>query len=366
MAMKYRSLGKTGMKVSVIGLGTGPLGSSTTDYAVRVVNKALEMGVNYFDTARSYWDSELKLGVALKGVRQQVYVSSKTGARTRADAWRHIQESLERLQTDYLDNYHLHHLRDDADTAVRLGPGGALEALIEAKQQGLIRHIGCTSHHPNRVLVSALKQYDFEVILVPMNIVETGPLDELIPLCQRKGVGVSIMKPLATGLLPAGLALKWLSGQPIATATPGATTVEEVEENSRVGHLRSFALAPGEVQQVDDLRAGLGGVRCRICSACEPCHVGIPIAVTLGTDVMFDHYRTMGREAFAAFPWSDERVRGDIESRRQLIAKIAACDNCGACEERCPYHLPIVKMLRASAPMSEDMIRIWQGASARV
>ena len=86
MAMQYRSLGKTGMKVSVIGLGTGPLGSSTLDHAVRVIQKALDLGVNYFDTARSYWDSEIKLGKALKGVREKVYVSSKTGAKTRSEA----------------------------------------------------------------------------------------------------------------------------------------------------------------------------------------------------------------------------------------------------------------------------------------
>ncbi len=366
MSMKYRSLGNTGMNVSVIGLGTGPIMSADVDQGVSVIRRAAELGVNYFDTARSYHDSEIKLGKALKDVRKSVYISSKTGAKTRAGAWQQVQESLERLQTDYLDNYHLHHLADEADIDARLGPGGALEALIEAKQKGLIRHIGCTSHHQPDILVKALKRFDFEVILVPMNIAEPAPLAELIPLCQEKGVGVSIMKPLATGLLPARLALKWLASQPIAVAVPGATTLDEVEENCGVGHLSSFKLTAREVRQVSDLQSKFAQVRCRICDACLPCHAGIPIGVTLGTDVMFNHYRTMGRDTFAAFPFSEDRMRYDIEGRRRLLAQISACDDCGVCEQRCPYHLPVVSMLKATVPASEDMVRIMEGRLARV
>ncbi len=146
MGMKYRTLGKTGMEVSVIGLGCAQLSSSESDYAVQIVRKALEKGVNYFDTARAYGDSEIKLGVGLGADRSDVYISSKTTAKSRDEAWQHINESLERLQTDYIDNYHLHALADAADVEQRHGPGGALEALKEAKDKGLIRHIGCTGH----------------------------------------------------------------------------------------------------------------------------------------------------------------------------------------------------------------------------
>jgi len=105
-------------------------------------------------------------------------------------------------------------------TKARTGPGGALEALLEARDQGIIGHIGCTAH-TSRDLIASLEVFDFEVILVPMNLVERDPLAELIPLCQARGVGVTIMKPVATGLLPATLALKWLLNQPIASAVPG-------------------------------------------------------------------------------------------------------------------------------------------------
>jgi len=356
--MKYRSLGKTGMHVSNIGLGCAQLGSSRTDYAVQIVHRALELGANYFDTARSYWDSEIKLGLAVKGQREKVYISSKTLSTTKNEAWQHIRESLERLQTDYLDNYHLHDLRDEKDIEMRLGPSGALEALIEARDQGLVRHIGCTSH-VSRTLVKALKQFDFEVILVPMNMVEREPLDELIPLCLKKGVGITIMKPLALGLLPASLSLKWLLNQPIATAVPGATTVEEVEENSLVGHLEDVTLIHEEEKQVSKYTKKLEHIRCRICRICEPCPVGIPIGDTLGTDVIYDHYRTMGPEAFTDFPWSSEKVREHREQRLELIRQIESCDSCGLCQERCPYELPVTRMLKERLPVMKEILRIW-------
>ena len=356
--MKYRNLGKTGMSVSSIGLGCAQLGSSRTDYAVQIVHRALELGVNYFDTARMYRDSEIKLGVGLGTERSKVYVSSKTAAKTKEEAWQHINESLERLQTEYIDNYHLHELVDTADVELRLGVGGALEALVEAKAKGLIRHIGCTSHLSS-VLLEALDRFEFEIILVPMNIVEREPLDHLIPVCIERGIGISIMKPVATGLLPPVLALKWLLNQPIATAVPGATTVEEVEENSMIGDIDDPALTKMELKEAAMFADKLEHVRCRVCYACDSCPVGIPISITLGTDVMYDHYRTMGQAAFAAFPWSQERIKQDSEKRCELIKRIEACDGCGLCEERCPYELPVIKMLKETLPSMKDILRIW-------
>ncbi|NQU96194.1 MAG: aldo/keto reductase [Chloroflexi bacterium] len=357
--MQYRRLGKTGMEVSAIGLGSAQVASSETEHAVQIIHRALELGVNYFDTARSYWDSEIILGEALRGHRENVYVSSKTEEKTRDGAWQQVHESLERLQTDYLDNCHLHGLRQGEDLETRLGPGGALEALVEAKEQGLIRHIGCTAHL-SRALVKALERFDFEIILIPMNIVERDPLDELIPLCVERDVGVTIMKPVATGLLPAGLALKWLLNQPIACPVPGCTTIEEIEENAAIGALEDVSLSPDEERQVQEWAGRLEHVRCRICGACEPCPVGIPIGETLGSDVMYDHYRTMGAEAFAAFPWRPGRVKEDAERRKQTVHQIEACTECEICQVRCPADLPVIEMLRAALPGMTDMLRIWE------
>ena len=357
--MLYRELGRTGLKVSAIGLGCAQLGSSRTEYAVELVQRAIQLGVNYIDVSRSYRDAEIKVGLALKGQRSKVVVSTKTGAKTRGGAWQHIQESLARLQTDYVDNCHLHGLYEEDDLQTRLGPGGALEALIEAKEQGLVHHIGCTSHTSSRVLIRALQQFDFEVILVPMNIVEREPLDELIPLCHERGVGVTIMKPVATGLLPPRLALKWLLNQPITTAVPGATTWEELEENASVG-CQDYTLTDEEQAHVEELRAQLEQVRCRICGRCMPCPQEIGISTILGTDVMYDHYRTMGAESFRVFSWSREAIVQDLIVREKRIAAIESCTRCGDCESKCPYGLPVIDMLQDVVPSMKDMAIIYR------
>lgn len=356
--MQYRQLGRTGYKVTLVGLGSNGIGSSNTEYAVKVINKALELGVNYIDTARSYWDTERKFAIALKGKRDKVFLSSKTRSITKDGALREVNESLERLKTDYLDNCHIHGLMKGEDIEKRLGPGGALEGLLEARDKGLVRYIGCTSHRSD-VLVEALKRFNFDVILVPMNIVEREPLKELIPLCVSRGVGVTIMKPLATGLLPANLALKWLVNQPISTAVPGITTLEEAGEDLSVNNLEDISIASEEMQQIEQITERFDHLRCRLCTECEPCPQSIPISLLLGTEVIYDHYRTMGAEMFKQFSWSQKRIRNHIRALKQTISQIRSCTNCKICEERCPYNLPVVSMLQSMLEPEEDILRIF-------
>jgi len=365
--MQYRKLGTTGLQVSAVGLGCAQLGSSSTEYAIQVVRRALEMGVTYFDLARGYRDAEVKMGLALaKEERKQVVLSTKTSRRSKEEAWREINESLERVGTDYFDNVHLHALGSSEDIDRRLGRDGAMEALLQARAQGMIHHIGCSSHHA-AVAAEAVRRFPFEVVLVIMNLVNRAPLEELIPLCQERGVGVTIMKPVATGLLPAPLALKWLLNAtwspPIACAVPGATTPEEVEENARVGH-GDLTLSEAEQAEIRALQAQWEHKRCRICHRCEPCPAKIPMAVTLGTDLMYDHYRTMGREAFRAFDWSRAAVEGDMEGRARIIAAIESCTRCGECETRCPHGLPVIEMLQQQVVAMRDMMGIYEGVLA--
>ena len=361
--MQIRKLGNTGLEVSAIGLGCAQLGSSTTEYGIQVVRRAIENGVTYFDLARGYRDAEITVGRALAaGERPKVVLSTKTGQRTKEGAWREINESLERVGTDYFDNVHLHALGSSEDIDRRLGAGGAMEALLQARAEGMIHHIGCSSHRAE-VAAEAVRRFTFEVVLVNMNLVKQKPQEELIPLCQERGVGVTIMKPVATGLLPAPLALKWLLNAtwspPIACAVPGATTPEEVEENARVGH-GDPTLSPDEEAQIRALQAEWAHKRCRICHRCEPCPVHIPLAITLGTDLMYDHYRTMGRETFRAFAWSRAAVERDMEGRAKTIAAIESCTRCGECEAKCPYGLPIVDMLQEQVVAMRDMLGIYQ------
>jgi uncharacterized protein len=356
--MQYRPLGNTGMNVSCIGLGCGQLGAPDPEHAVRLVQRALELGVNYFDTARGYWDSEVKIGQALKVCREKVYVSTKTGARSKEDAWRSLLESLERLQTGYLDNVHLHGLSAGEDMDVRLGRGGALEALIEAREQGLVRHIGFSSHS-YLAAIEALGRFDFEIVLIIFNYVEREPLQELIPLCQRKGIGFTVMKPVATGLLPARSALKWVLNQPIACAVPGAETLAQVEENCAVGQLTDTRLSPAEEAEVLRVAGELANVRCRSCSLCEPCPQKLWLSGVLGSDIVGNYYRNMDPAEFRRYPWSREMLISGIQDRQALLAKLRNCDHCRECERKCPYGLPIVAMLEAMIQPTEETLRIW-------
>jgi aryl-alcohol dehydrogenase-like predicted oxidoreductase len=360
--MLYRELGKTGLTVSAIGLGCAQLGSSQTEYAVRVVRRALDLGVTYIDLARGYRDAEIKVGLALQasplaGERERLVLSTKTARPTREDAWREINESLERLGTDYLDNVHLHALDSSQEIDRRLGPGGAMEALLEARERGLVRHIGCSGHHPE-VLVEAVQRFPFEVILCILNLVERQALEALIPLCRDRGVAVTVMKPLATGLLPAPLALKWLLNQSISCAVPGATTIEEAAENALAGHADP-TLSAEDRDRVHALRAEWAHKRCRICHRCEPCPAGVPLAITLGTDLMYDHYRTMGHAGFRAFPWSRAAVERDITGRKKVMAAIESCTRCGDCENKCPYRLPILEMLGRQLGEMRQMMGVY-------
>jgi aryl-alcohol dehydrogenase-like predicted oxidoreductase len=364
MIMQHRTLGATGLRASVVGLGTAQLASGSTEYGVRLMRRALELGVNYLDTARSYGDAEIKIGLALRGQRERAIISTKTLGRTRDEARRQIDESLQRLQTDYLDNVHLHSL-SAGNLEQTLGPGGALEGLIQAKEEGLIRHIGATSHHW-RVLMQALQRYDFEILLVMMNVVEYEPLAELLPLCRDRGVGVTVMKPVATGLLPSRLALRWLlsrkvgDGDAVHVVAPGCTTLEELEHNALAGY-GDLALTAEQEAQVPLLRAQWEHLRCRCCHECsEVCAHKIRLGVVLGTDIMYDHYRTMGAQGFRAFAWSREAVEQDLPGRRQLIAQIEACDRCGKCEALCRYGLPIMDVLPKMLPALRDMVAAYE------
>jgi predicted aldo/keto reductase-like oxidoreductase len=166
------------------------------------------------------------------------------------------------------------------------------------------------------------------------------------------------MKPLATGLLPAPLALKWALNQPIDCVVPGATTIEEVSENARVGH-GDLELSAQERARVSVLQGEWAHRRCRICHRCEPCPAGVPIGLTLGTDVMYDHYRTMGQEAFRAFSWSRAAVEQDAARRTKVMAAIASCTGIADCESKCPYGLPIVEMLRAQLVEMHEMMAVY-------
>lgn len=236
-----RRLGKTGLEVTILGLGgEGILRSYGNDReADELINTALDLGINYMESARAYASSEVYYGRALKGRRKDIYLSSKSHARDKAGALAHLYESLENMQTDYLDIWQVHDVRTEDDIAAIFGPNGAIEAFREAKEKGLARFIGITGHHDPAILKKCLGLFDFDTVMMPVNPAEPANrpfIEEIYPVAGAKDMGVIGMKVYLRGAVeaPKKLLFCYALTQPITTAVIGCDSVEQLKENAGI------------------------------------------------------------------------------------------------------------------------------------
>lgn len=241
-----RPLGKTGYQVSLFGLGgEGVLRTDgRTDEAVKVINRAIDHGVNYCDTAPAYASSMDYYGHALGKRRAQVFLASKTHERTRDGSLRLLDNSLKRLRTDHLDLWQLHDLRDHSDLEQIFAKGGAIEALIEARQAKRVRFLGLTGHYDPAILLEAMRRFEFDSVLVALNAADKHrrPFSTtVLPEATRKGMAVIAMKVAAQGTLigPGKLTMDdalgyALSLQGVSHAIIGCQTPKEVDDNVRI------------------------------------------------------------------------------------------------------------------------------------
>lgn len=330
--MQYVTLGKTGLHISRVGFGGIPIQRISQEECTALFDAVIEAGINYIDTARGYTVSETYLGQALRGRRDKFVLATKSMARTREAMASDIETSLKNLQTDYIDLYQIHN-PNDAQLNTVLAPGGAMEALRKAKAQGKIGHIGLTAHSLN-VFERALTLDEIETIMFPYNIVERQG-EALIDRCREKNIGFIAMKPLAGGAIEdAQTAMRYIIANPNVTVViPGMYCAQEVWQNVNAAD-NTAPLTEQERSKADTILAQLGEHFCRRCNYCAPCTKGISIPSVF----LFEGYLSRyGLEA-----WARERYA-------TLSAKASACIGCGACEERCPYHLPIRQMLKESA-----------------
>jgi uncharacterized protein len=330
--MKSVRLGKTGLQVSRVGFGGIPIQRLTEDEAVRVVRRCLDLGVTLLDTATGYTTSEERIGKAIAGRRQELILATKTPARDRVKALEHLELSLQRLQTDYIDLWQLHNVSTPEAYAQVLGPGGALEAAQEAVRAGKVRHIGLSSHSLDMAL-RAVPSGHFETLQFPFNFVTDEATAELLPLAQRHDVGFIAMKPFGGGMLDnARLTLKHLLQFAQVVPDPGIQTVEEIEEIAEIVG-GSWVLTPEEEREMARIRSELDARFCRRCDYCQPCPEQVRISTVL-------HLRGF-YQRFPADRFFSGFVAESAESARR-------CAQCGECEERCPYRLPIREMLTES------------------
>ena len=330
--MEYRILGKTGLRVSRLGLGGIPIQRIDAQGARKLVQEMAQMGVNYIDTARGYTVSEEYLGYALEGIRDQFVLATKGRATTKEDMKADIEKSLQNLRTDYIDLYQFHNPSAQALDAI-LAPGGALEGALEAKEEGKIGHIGITTHSV-AIFARALELPWVETIMFPYNIVE-NQAEELIARCKEKNIGFVCMKPLAGGAIEDGhLALRYIAANDhITEIIPGMAEPRELEQNAQAISDCS-PLTESELAAAQQIRDSLGTQFCRRCNYCAPCTVGISIPSAF----LFEGY--LSRYGLA--DWARDRY--------QAMAHTASeCIGCGQCETRCPYHLPIRDMMKRTA-----------------
>ena len=332
--MKYTTLGKTGLKVSVVGLGGIPVQRTDKAEAVEIVNACMEQGINFLDTARGYTISEEYFGEAMEGKRDQWILATKSMARTYDAMKADIETSLKNLRTDHIDLYQIHNIKTDEEFDTCFGDNGAYKALAEAKAEGKIGHIGATAHGTES-FARLIREYEdkIETIMFPFNIVESQG-EELMKECSEKNIGFIAMKPMAGGNLDdTKLALRYIFNNPDCTiAIPGMGSAEEVVSNASEDIFQP--LSDADMEACAKIRQELGTQFCRRCGYCAPCPQGINIPQNL---LLVNYLRKYGLA-----DWAKARYYA-------MPATAKDCIECGTCETRCPYDLPLREMLKKCA-----------------
>lgn len=323
-----RLLGNTGMKIKRVGFGGIPIQRISQKDTNDVINELEKQGINFIDTARGYTVSEEYIGNSLEGRREKFFIATKSMSRSYESMKNDIEISLRNLKTDYIDLYQIHNLKSEEYEDI-FNEDKAYRALLEAKSEGKIKHIGITSHSLETI-EKVVEDDKFETIQFPYNIVE-DQADDVFKKANKKGIGIIVMKPLAGGALDdATLAIKYiLSKSYIDVAIPGMDSVEQVRQNTDV--LKNLELTQEDNEKIEEIRKSLGSRFCRRCEYCLPCPVGVNIPANFLLEGYYTRYNLKD--------WAIQRYEA-------TNGKASECVNCGLCETKCPYDLPIREMLK--------------------
>ena len=323
-----RKLGSTNIELNRVGFGGIPIQRITQEDTNLVINELINQGINFIDSARGYTVSEEYIGNAIEGKRDKFILATKSMSRSCDDMIRDVNISLNNFKTEYIDLYQLHNLKPDEYDGI-FDDDMAYEALLKCKEEGKIKHIGITSHSIDTIK-KAVNSGNFDTIQFPYNIVE-DQADEIFKEANKNGIGIIVMKPLAGGAIDnAKLAIKYiLSKDYIDVVIPGMDSVNQVIENTSV--LNNLNITDEENLEIKDIIEKLGNRFCRRCEYCMPCPVGINIPMNFLLEGYYSRYNLK--------EWSKDRYKS-------LDVNASNCIECGKCESKCPYELPIREMLK--------------------
>lgn len=320
-------LGKTGLEVNKNGFGALPVQRVTKKEAVYLLQKAFYHGVNYFDTARMYTDSEEKMGAAFAYIREKIVISTKTGAEDAEGFWKDLEESLRNLQTDYIDIYQFH----NPAFCPKPGDGSGLyEAMLQAKEQGKIRHIGITNHR-YWVAEEAAASGLYETVQFPFSYLSGGPEMKIVDMCKEKNIGFIAMKALSGGLITdSALAYAYLSE--FAHVEPIWGIQREAELDEFLSYQNCLPeMTEERKEKIEKEKEDLAGDFCRGCGYCMPCPAGIEINNCARMSLLL---RRAPKEGYLSEEWQEK------------MRKVEECLHCGKCKEKCPYGLDTPGLLR--------------------
>ena len=337
--MNMVTLGSTGIQVPQNGFGALPIQRDSKEVAVKIVRRAYEGGMRFFDTARAYSDSEEKVGEALHDVRDNLYIATKTMAQTPEKFWEQLETSLRLLKTDYIDIYQFH----CANQVYAPGDGtGMYECMLEAKAQGKIRHIGITAHKI-QIAFDAVESGLYETLQYPFSYLAAEREKELVAKCKEKNVGFIAMKGLAGGLInKSEAAMAFMTQYDNVLPIWGIQRETELEE--WLSYMENTPSMTGEIKEyIEREQKELSGEFCRGCGYCMPCPKGIMINQCARMSLML-------RRAPSA-SWLSEDMQAEMK-------KIETCINCRKCVSKCPYSLNTPELLKKNY---EDYKRILSG-----
>lgn len=335
--MEYVRLGKTEITVPKNGFGALPIQRVSMDEAVKLLRKAYDNNITFFDTARWYTDSEAKIGRAFKDLRSKVYIASKTGAQDAAAFWRDLETSLTQLGTDYLDLYQFH---NPAFCPMPDGEDGLYNAMLQAKAQGKIRHIGITNHRLS-VAHEAIAGGWYETLQFPFSYLATQVDVDVVRACEQADMGFLAMKALSGGLITnVRAAYAYLAQFPSVLPIWGIQRERELDEF--LGMNDAPARMDDELAAVIEAdRQSLAGSFCRGCGYCMPCPVGIEINNCARISLLL--------RRSPAEQWFNEEMQAKMN-------RIEDCLHCGQCENRCPYGLTPQTLLTENLKDYREML----------